>query len=505
MAKAPREIELKFVLPRERLASVLAESPALCAAPPKAMTSTYFDTDRRSLRTKGFSLRVRRVGAKFVQTVKRGDAALDRGEWESPVAGPGPDVTRLMGTPAGKALRSRPRLKPLFNVDVARRAATLTEGECVIELCLDDAQVKTSNRKAAFAELELELKAGPVVGLLTFARKLAAGQDLTVSLTAKSDRGFMLLAAGKGRAVRFTPPQIDPKQTAGQAFRLAARACLRQIAANAEALRERASPEVVHQLRVGLRRLRSLFTTFKPLVQDASLDALKAELKWLTTELDAARNLDVLIQGDYRAALGEHENAQGLKDLGARLRAQRRLAYARAAAAVESQRFRRLLFDTLAWTEMGAWTARKAPGAKPRERRIRKFAVDALEKRRRRIMRDGKQLARLDAGHLHRLRIEAKKLRYAADVFGSLFGQAKRFRHFVGSLKALQDTLGQLNDITVGQSLAHDVAAAAGWPDAEAAFAAGRITGAQKARAERVTAEAAKAFDGFAQAKPFWD
>src|SRR6185437_2113765 len=124
-----------------------------------------------------------------------------------------------------------------------------------------------------------------------------------------------------------------------------ARACLRQICANAERLRRRASPEVIHQTRVGLRRLRSLITSFKKVVGDARLPAIKAELKWLTGELDGARNLDVLLHGDYRTAVAEKTDAAGLKGLGARLRGARRIAYARAAAAVESDRFRRLLVD----------------------------------------------------------------------------------------------------------------------------------------------------------------
>src|SRR5208337_1097726 len=98
-----------------------------------------------------------------------------------------------------------------------------------------------------------------------------------------------------------------------------------------------------------------LNTTFGPVVADARLPALKAELEWLTLELDAARNLDVLLRGDYRAALVQKEGAEGLKGLGARLRGARRIAYARAAAAVESERFRRLLLDLLIWIEAGPW------------------------------------------------------------------------------------------------------------------------------------------------------
>src|SRR5260370_23598063 len=106
-----------------------------------------------------------------------------------------------------------------------------------------------------------------------------------------------------------------------------------------------------------MRRLRSIMSLFKKLVADERLPALEAELKWLAGELDAARNLDVLLHGEFRAALAQKEPAEGLKGLGARLRGARSIAYARAAAAVESERFRRLALDLLIWIEAGVWTS----------------------------------------------------------------------------------------------------------------------------------------------------
>src|SRR5581483_4302263 len=182
-------------------------------------------------------------------------------------------------------------------------------------------------------------------------------------------------------AKKFAPPQLNAGMDAGQAFQRIAIACLKQVAANAERLRHRASPEVIHQLRVGLRRLRSLITSFKKVVADARLPAIKAELKWLTGELDAARNLDVLLHGDYRAAVAEKADADGLKGLGVRLRGARRMAYARAAASVENDRFRRLLVDLLIWIETGPWTASEA-AAGAREQPISRFAAKELQKRR---------------------------------------------------------------------------------------------------------------------------
>ncbi len=362
---------------------------------------------------------------------------------------------------------------------------------------------KARGEEASFAELELELKAGPAWGLYSLARRLSGAGDLTLSFTTKAARGSALARPPRSYAHKFKAPRLARDCATGAAFQTIAKACLAQIVSNAEQLRRRASPEVIHQMRVGIRRLRSLITTFKRVVSDARLPAIKAELKWLTGELDGARNLDVLLHGDYRAALAQKDIAEGLKGLGARLRAARRVAYARAASAVESERFRRLLLDLLIWIEAGPWMGAAAL-AKARSRPIAKFAEEALDKRRRKIIKRGRKLGRLGAKARHKLRIDAKKLRYSADVFEGLFDRPRRAKAFIAALKDVQDTLGALNDIVVGERLAHETAAGGARTEPDTAFVAGRSAGVQKARIGPLTASARKALGDFEDAKPFW-
>jgi triphosphatase len=249
--------------------------------------------------------------------------------------------------------------------------------------------------------------------------------------------------------------------------------------------------------------LRSLITSFKQVVADARWPAMKAELKWLTGELDAARNLDVLLHGDYRAAVLLKEDAEGLKGLGVRLRGARRMAYVRAAGAVETERFRRLLVDLLVWTETGPWTVAEKMAAR-RGRPISRFAADELSSRRRKIARRGRQLRDLDPAARHKLRIEAKKLRYAADAFAGVYERPRRARAFIEALKQVQDALGDLNDIAVGERLAHEAAVIPGAAETDSAFVAGRITGAQHARIGPLTDRAEAALAAFRDAKAFW-
>ena len=505
MSDSPREIELKFALPGGRVGDAAAVAPVLAGARSRSLSSVYYDTPKGALRRAGLSLRVREENGAFVQTIKeRGDGVMSRGEWECALGGPSPDLAAARPTPAGRVLAKNDSLTPVFTVEAHRRTTEVVEGESRVELSLDEGRVLAGGEEAGFAELELELKDGPQWGLFSLSRRLAGAGDLTLSFTTKAERGFALARPPRTFAQKFEAPTITRKMSCAEAFPLTAKACLRQIAANADRLRQRASPEVIHQLRVGLRRLRSLLSLFKNTVGDARLPAIKAELKWIAGELDGARNLDVLLHGDYRRALAQKEMAPGLKGLGARLRAARRLAYARAASAAESERFRRLLLDLLIWIEAGPWVETASlsdAGQEP----VAKFARRQLAKRRRKIVKRGRKLDTLDVEARHRLRIDAKKLRYAADGFESLFDRPRRAKAFVAALKDVQDTLGELNDIVVGERLAHETAVGQGRTESDTAFVAGRIAGVQKARVGPLTRRAEDALDVLADAKAFWN
>jgi inorganic triphosphatase YgiF len=500
MDAEPREIELKFAVHGLRAGALPACLAKLAEAPARRLVSVYYDTPKRSLRRAGMVLRVRRSDARFVQTLKtRDDGALARGEWETDIAGAEPSPAALSDTPAAHILRSSGELAPQFTIEVLRRTLNLREAGSRIEIAFDEGTASAGDRRAPFTELELELKSGTLEDLFSLARRISLGADLTVSFVTKAERGFALATPPRSRASKFEAPPLTKAMSAGEAFAWVARACLRQITANAEQLRRRPSPEVLHQLRVALRRLRSLITTFKTVVADARAPALKAELKWLTGELDAARNLDVLLKGDLRAAFAGRDATPDLRDLGARLRGARRMAYVRAASAVESERFRRLALDLLVWIEAGAWRRHG-----PREQPLGPFARAALDHQRRKILKKGRHVRRLRPDERHGLRIDAKKMRYATDVFAAVFDHPKRARRFVKSLKAVQDVLGELNDRVVGEALTQDVAAGAGWTEADAALLAGRVSAPRKGQTSELLAKAQKSLDAFAEARKFW-
>ena len=140
---------------------------------------------------------------------------------------------------------------------------------------------------------------------------------------------------------------------------------------------------------------------------------------------------------------------------------------------------------------------------------IASFAADELTRRWRKVYKKGKALAQLDALSRHKLRIQAKKLRYALEFFASLFASkraVKRRKQFLSALERLQDGLGDLNDIAVHEKriTAMAIRRQRSRSTLTRAFAAGLLTGREDARIESAMAAATEAYAGLSKIKPFW-
>jgi CHAD domain-containing protein len=293
----------------------------------------------------------------------------------------------------------------------------------------------------------------------------------------------------------------------GEAFHAIALGCLHHIAANEPAVREH-DGEGVHQMRVGLRRLRAAMAVFSDLLDDEESARIKGELKWLTAELSPARDLDVYVTGNIKPLQRSLPDRRGLDALQSDLEARRSGSFRRARRAVESPRYRTLLLDTLAWIEGGAWTTTDdALIAALRRREASDFARDELARRVKKVTRQAEKLAKLDARRRHKLRIAIKKLRYAAEFFAGLFDRRKahkRLRRFERQLANLQDCLGALNDIAVHQRLAGKVVGRRGG-HRQRAFAIGLVSGREQSRVAPLRDAAEHAADRFGAVRPFWN
>jgi inorganic triphosphatase YgiF len=520
----PDEIEIKLITPPESFSVVRRSLPAKSARGGKStkLVSVYFDTDKLDLHKHGLSLRVRHEGHQHLQTIKseNGVALGTRGEWERAVQSDLPDLEAAQDTPIAKVLSKksiRRGVRPIFETRVTRTTYPIKIGDSLIEVAFDEGEIDTGRESSRLSEVELELKRGQPSDLFRLARTIAEKAPTELALTSKAERGYRLVTGDELTVIKGAPVSLRPDMTTAEAFQAIARACLRQLLDNLPALRK-GDAEALHQARVALRRLRAAISLFADIVRASSTEAIKNELRWITGEFGPAREMDVLwARADATAkeaqALEADAELAGLPALEDELAQRRQRAFRRARAAVESARFRMLLIDLAAWIEVGEWLSVDDPLQRAEsELPIERFAISALDRRWKSALKRGRKLRSLDPGRRHKLRIAVKKIRYASEFFVGVFPGSKASRRrkaFLDTLKPVQDCLGELNDITVHQHLASDLAAqrergARHNGATTTAFAAGLLSGHEQARLTDVLDTAERAFRRCARVKPYW-
>src|SRR5262249_15922848 len=136
-------------------------------------------------------------------------------------------------------------------------------------------------------------KKGSAQDVAALVRRLQKSLPVAFEPRPKAERGYALLKGEANAAVRADSISLDPDQSAGDAFARIGMSCLQQFTANGRAVIE-GEAEGVHQMRVGLRRLRAAISLFGDVVRDSEVEEVKNGLRWLTGELAPARDLDVL-------------------------------------------------------------------------------------------------------------------------------------------------------------------------------------------------------------------
>ncbi|MDA9434029.1 CYTH and CHAD domain-containing protein [Bradyrhizobium sp. CCBAU 51627] len=486
------ETELKFRIAPRQMSSVLRDHGLRGRRRDRSeqtLVSTYFDTTKHKLRHHGLTLRVRRMDGRYLQTVKAGGTAIRRGEWEHEVSSASPDLKKTEDTPLRRLATAKlPRkLKPVFQTDIHRTAQAQRVGNSEIELALDRGRIRAGRRSRPVSELELELKSGRIADLFHLARRLERSTEAELDLRSKSERGFGLVAGGGGSAQHAEPIALETTLSPREAFSIIAHSTLRQITANADPVRAMDS-EGVHQMRVGLRRLRAAISLFKEVLPRASTARIKSELKWLTNELAPAREIDVFLTESIAPVSGQDIPKRGVRAIRRRFAQQRAEAFVRARNAIGSARYRRMLIDLVEWIETG----------RPRaddDRSIAAYAAEALGRRIRKARKQGKQLTRLDPSQRHKLRIRIKKIRYAIDFFASLYRDRDQgtLDSLSDRLKRIQSALGSLNDFMAHRELAREAALTAPPANRRAqAFASGFIVGQERKATHDLLKGAAK-------------
>lgn len=456
--------------------------------------SIYYDTADLELHRKAMALRLRRVGKQFLQTLKGGgqvSAGLhQRNEWETPVPSEQLDFEALKAVGGELPNGVRNRLQPVFITDFSRTVRQLDFEGAQIELCMDSGEIRSGQSSCPISELELELKSGSPQLLFKLALDLLDIVPMEVEHTSKAEYGYLLFSAAKPSATKGKFPALKKSQSIASALQGMIGSCLAHVQSNVPGALLKVDEEYLHQVRVGLRRLRVVLSIAQRFRSDEELTALREQVTRLCVELGRSREWDVFVTQTLAPICTRLPEHTGLREVLSVSERARRKQHAGMENSLASQDFQRMLLRFGAWMHGEQWSVA--------ETTLAQFAAQTLEKRSKQVLRRGKELAGEDAAQMHALRIACKKLRYSIEMFSSLFNDEKT-GSYVAVLSELQDILGTLNDIAVAHRLLNELDNAArhdtlalirGWMEHD--------------YAERV-AEFGKAWKRFAAQKEFWN
>lgn len=207
-----------------------------------------------------------------------------------------------------------------------------------------------------------------------------------------------------------------------------------------------ASPESLHQLRVALRRLRSLWWAYRPLLDRQENTRQRALYRFLADAAGKTRDWDILLE--LLAGKKNEESEAGAPDC---LLEARERALATSRETLVNADIRNVLHGALASTSKELNTA-------PERHALQKFAakrVRVAEKSLRKRMREASRAKRADYELLHDVRKAGKKVRYLIELFGPVLDDVGH-DHTLKRLKKLQQCFGELNDVTASIALLRD-------------------------------------------------
>ncbi|RQR37174.1 MULTISPECIES: CHAD domain-containing protein [unclassified Burkholderia] len=341
---------------------------------------------------------------------------------------------------------------PLRLVSERRRGRWADDSGVVVEMTLDDIILHRGTEPPR-RQVELRLAApdwetvaartAALRALFAAARELSGAWPAFVQLTSVIDRACAGEPAVAG-PVKAQLVDLTGIRTQRAALFALSGDIATQWLGNEGGVLDRDDPEFVHQMRVALRRLRTLMRFFPRFADEQWKNTFGADLRWVASLLGTVRDWDVFSTESLPALIaadGGSADWDGTLDAA---RVQATAARVELRQALHSARYARL---TLGWLEWLSALALPPAAGDDDTPSLRRHAT----KRVRRLfghLYASPSLTSLDTAARHQVRIDAKRLRYALEFFASLASRRTR-NETVKTLARVQSVLGEANDTIV--------------------------------------------------------
>ncbi|HXA46971.1 MAG TPA: CHAD domain-containing protein [Burkholderiaceae bacterium] len=423
-------------------------------------TCVYFDTPDFQLNRHHVTLQVARAGTGWRQTLTTnhgyGDSRSGR-EWGVDVTGANLNVSALaqlfeqdpefMHARFDAPLPSG--LIPIFTSTSRRSIWQLDFGHGqAAELSMEHGDVRSAQRQVSVCDLILAHHCGATDAFFEFALTLVRDFKLRLAFQNQADIGYALHDIYTFNAMTAKRIVLMPDINIEEGMRIIIRNCLSQIVGNAAGASIVADLECIHQMRVGLRRLRSAIEIFEPIVPCP--ERIQTDLAWLSTELGEARDWDILDASTVPSITGCRSDIDDMDVLQKKVHHEAARKHRKVHVALNSTRSARL------WVMLKQW-ASQLGDAPVTATALRDFARENLSRRHKKILKRCDVIEISAPTSRHRVRIACKSLRYATEFFISYYPR-KSVNVFLARLTELQDTLGASNDATVAGRLLNTLA-----------------------------------------------
>lgn len=502
-----QEIELKFLVPEYKVNSLMRQAK-IKSSETTQLAAHYYDTVDNVLAKSGMALRIRKEGDNWVQTLKsNGDGMASRGEQntlleaskvtealQSDTLYPDLSVYEELGIEKlilGSDKKQLPsdKLNRLYITDVERTTRLIKGSNGVIEMAYDEGQVihgENSEITAPILELELELIEGDVEFLFEVAKTWCKRYNLCLSTVTKAERGSLMLQ-GKDfpDATKANLKKLAAKKNMSQPefIRAVVHNCIIQILPNVSAIAAGSTDgNHIHQLRVGIRRLRTalkFFNKFSSQINPEWAPILKQTFSLLGEHRDRE-----LLQTKTQPMLEEEGGPQ--------------VDWSEECKSIDIQPIDAIRAPDFQITllELIEYIMSPAKADKPKRKGTAKQqTTKILASLYKKISKASDQFASLNVEAQHDVRKKLKSLRYISEFSKPLY-KKKKTKAFLKYLEPAQEVLGNYNDNIIGQAFYRQKTES----DPNAWFAVGYFT----AQEEHSALQCAQSLKIIKDAPTFW-
>jgi len=420
----------------------------------QVLDARYFDTATYCLQQAKLAYRIRREGGQWVATIKGSGLSSgglhERQEWNVTVSDAQPDITVFEGTDIGLdliELVGNQRLEPIVMTKFERRTldVIMPDGS-QIEVAADQGTIVAGARNSPILEVELELKSGKPSALLQLGGALAKEYPLLPESDSKFYRGLLLAGLATMQPQQIVKCKMDKHQLVDDGVQtILVQLIAEFFVAQQSFLTNPTAPTHVHELRISLRRLRSLLEFYEPVLDHEQYKYYQAELRKLGQMLGGLREIDVAYITWQGCRCAQFSPLKRKISTGVMLNKLRLLEAEKIVGTLYAGYATPFLLDL--WAML---TEKDGQEEAEHHLTVSEYSTSRLVSWLKTVTKQGKIIDWTDRENVHRLRLQIKKIRYAAEVLEPLFCEVSQL---IVRLDTLQINLGLLSDATSTDNL----------------------------------------------------